>query len=242
LLVVSAVVPPLLVSSAGDAVAQHHDVDPVGASSLGGVWLRLLIVTALVVVTGTALLRPFTGDPGRRARALVVVAAAVAVVGELALVPARVDRLGPDEVLVPVLLVTGALAALPLVAWSRGRGGSRWPAAVGVVALVVGTDPAAVGELLAGDWTGGELRSSALAWVAALAWLALGVPGGRVTARAVGVVAFAVAVVVVAALPGFVAAGEHAAQGCCARAAVEPVGPVWRDEAGGRLRVLLHKT
>jgi hypothetical protein len=203
-------VPALLVVSAGTAAAQHHDVEPVGASSLGGVWLRLLTVAALVVVTGAALLRPFAGDPGRRGRGVVVSAAAVAVIGELALVPTRVERLDPRDVLLPVVLATGALAVLPLLSWARGRTAAWLSVVVGFVALVVGTDPAAVGELFAGEWAGSGLRSSALAWVSALAWFALGAQTGRVAGRAVGATAFVVAVVVVAAVPGFVAAGEHA--------------------------------
>ncbi|MFC6090038.1 DUF6239 family natural product biosynthesis protein [Saccharothrix lopnurensis] len=203
------VVPASVVALGGVASAQHHDVEPVGASSLGGVWLRLLIVVALVVVAGASLLRPFTEGLGGRARAVVVGAAAVAVVGELALVPVRVERLDPNEVVVPVVLMTGALAVLPVLAWSGGRSRGWMPAVVGVGALVVGTDVAAVGELVAGEWSGGELRASALAWVAALAWLTLSTPVWRGVSRVVGVVAFAVAVAVVAAVPGFVAAGEH---------------------------------
>ncbi|WP_253774922.1 DUF6239 family natural product biosynthesis protein [Goodfellowiella coeruleoviolacea] len=204
--------PVLLVCSAGTAAAQHHGVDAGGPASLGGVWLRLLTVAALVVVAAVALLRPFAGELGPRTRVLAVSAAATAVVGELALAPTRVDRLDPRVVLLPVVLATGALAVLPLHAWAWSAAARLLPATVGVGALVVGTAPAALGELVAGDWAGGVLRSSALAWVAALAWFALSAPVGRIAVRLVAVTAFAVAVAVVAAVPGFVAAGEHTAQ------------------------------
>ncbi|WP_199443809.1 DUF6239 family natural product biosynthesis protein [Umezawaea beigongshangensis] len=204
------VVVVLLLVLGDQAAAQpHHDVGQGGPSSLGGVWLRLLTVTALVVVVCVALLRPFPAGPGPRARAVAVSAGAVAVIGELALVPNRVDRLDPRDALLPVVMATSALAVLPLLSWSRGRVTRLLPAVAGLGAVVAGTDPAAVGALLAGEWTADGLRSSALAWVAALAWFALSAPVGRVAARSVAGIGFAVAVGVLAAVPGFVAAGEH---------------------------------
>ncbi|GLY50285.1 DUF6239 family natural product biosynthesis protein [Lentzea sp. NBRC 102530] len=205
LLVVAVAV--LLVPLGGEAAAQHHDIGPVGPSTLGGVWLRLLTVAALVVVIGSALLRPFVAGP--RSRVTAVSAGVVAVLGELLLVPVRVDRLDPRDVVLPVVMVTCALAALPLLSWSRGRVSRFLPALVGLGVAVAGTDPAAAGELLAGEWTGDALRSSALAWVAALTWFELTAPVGAVAVRSVAVVAFAVAVGALAAVPGFVAAGEH---------------------------------
>ncbi|MBW4722490.1 hypothetical protein [Saccharothrix obliqua] len=190
----------------GAVAAPHHGVDPAGAVAATGGWLRLLTVAALVVVAVVALVRPVAGL-GARARAVAVPASAAAVVGELALAPARVD---PRTAVLPVVLATGALAVLPLVAWARGPAVRLLPAAVGIAALVAGTDPAAADRVSVGDWT--ALRASALAWVAALAWFALSAPAGRTATRLVTATACVVAVAVVAALPGFVAAGEHTAQ------------------------------
>ena len=207
----SASVPSVAWSASGAVVVAQHDHGGVfGAASLGGVWLRLATVLALVVVAGFALLRPF-GGVGARARVVAVVAASVGVVGELALAPTAGERLDPRAVVLPVVLVTGALAVLPVLGWSRrAKAGGYGTAAVGALALVLGTDPAAVGDLLAGDWSQTALRSSALAWVAALAWFALGVPARPVASRVVRGAAFVVAVALVAALPGFTAAGGHA--------------------------------
>lgn len=159
----------------GISLAQHH-VGPGGAVELGGLWVRLLTMVALVVV---------------------------AVVGVLALAP---DPATGAAVL-PVVLVTTALAMLPVVDWTRRDGVSGYLAGtVGVLALVLGTEPAAVGELLSGDWSGAALRAGAPVWVAALAWLALAAPPRPVSARAVWVVGFVVATGVVAAVPGVIAA------------------------------------
>lgn len=193
----------------GVTLAQHH-VGPSGAVALGGLWVRLLTMVALVVVAAVALLRPFAGEGGARSRAVTVVAAFVAVIGVLALAPGS----AAGSAVLPVVLVTTALAMLPVVDWTRRDGVSGYLAGmVGVLALVLGTDPAAVGELLSGDWSGAALRVSAPAWIAALAWLALAAPPRPVSTRVVWVVGFVVATGVVAAVPGFVAAsgGEPAA-------------------------------
>jgi len=185
-----------------------HHVDPGGLVSVDGMWPRLVTLAALVVVAAVMLLRPFDRDPGKRSRIVAVVAAFVAVVGELALAPGGAGRLDPNAAALPVMLVTTALAMLPVFDWTRrGRTSGYLAGAVGVLALVLGTEPGAVGELLAGDWSREALRASALAWVAALAWFALATPARPAGVTAVRVVGFAVAVAVVATIPAFTAAG-----------------------------------
>jgi len=196
----------LALSSDGVTSAQHH-VDPVGAVAVDGLWLRLLTMAALVVVTAIALLRPFGGDRGSRSRSVAVVAAFVAVIGDLALAPAGAGRIEPGATVLPVVLVTTALAMLPVLdSTGRGRVSGYLAGLAGVLALVLGTDPAAVGELLSGDWTGEALRVSVLAWVGALAWFALAAPPRPAGTRVVRGAGFVVAVAVVAAIPGFTAA------------------------------------
>jgi hypothetical protein len=189
--------------------AQHHS-DPVGAIAVDGMWPRLLTMAALIVVTAVALLRPFVRGRSTWSRTVVVTTAFVAVVGELALAQGSTHRIDPRAAVLPVVLATTALALLPVLGWTRhGRVSGYLTGVIGVLALVLGTDLAAVGELVAGNWSGNALRVSALAWVAALAWFALGTPHRPAVARVVQVVSFAVAVAVVAAVPGFVAAGTH---------------------------------
>lgn len=185
---------------------QHH-VDPVGAVAVDGLWLRLLTMAALVVVTSVALLRPFGADRGTRSRTVAVVAAFVAVLGDLALAPESAGRVDPAAAVLPVVLVTTALAMLPVLdSTGRGRVSGYAAGIAGVLALVLGTDPAAAGQLLSGDWSGEALRVSALAWVGALAWFALAAPARPVDTRVVRGAGFVVAVAVVAAVPGFTAA------------------------------------
>jgi hypothetical protein len=197
----------LAVSADGITSAQHH-VDPVGAVAVDGLWLRLLTMAALVVVTAVALFRPFGGDRGRRSRTVAVVAAFVAVLGDLALAPDGANRLDPGAAVLPVVLVTTALAMVPVLdSTGRGRVSGYLAGLAGVLALVLGTDAAAVGELLSGEWSGEALRVSSLAWVGALAWFALAAPARPVDTRVVRGVGFVVAVAVVAAVPAFAAAG-----------------------------------
>lgn len=197
----------LAVSADGVTSAQHHG-DQVGAVAVDGLWLRLLTMAALVVVAAIALLRPFVGDWNARSRTVAVVAAVVVVIGSLALSPGRADRLDPNSAVLPIVVVTTALAMLPVVdPTRRGRVFGYLAALAGVLALVLGTDPAALGELMSGDWSATALRASALTWVGSLAWFALAAPARPADTRAVRGVGFVVAVAVVAAVPGFTAAG-----------------------------------
>jgi hypothetical protein len=199
--------PVLAVSAEGVTSAQHHG-DPGGAVAVDGLWLRLLTMAALVVVAAVALLRPFVGDRGTRSPTVAVVAAFVAVIGDLALAPEGAGRLDPAAAVLPVVLVTTALAMLPVLdSTGRGRVSGYLAGMAGLLAIVLGTDPAAMGELLSGDWSGEALRASALAWVGALAWFALAVPVRPAGTRVVRGAGFLVAVAVVAAVPGFTAAG-----------------------------------
>jgi hypothetical protein len=194
--------------------AQHHG-DVVGPVSVEGLWLRPLTVAALVLVAAFALLRPFVGTPSTRSRWVVVAAATVAVIGELAMTRTGAGRLDAAAGVLPVVLVTGALAALmALDPGRRGRVSGFLPVVVGVLGLVLGTEPAAVGELLSGRWSGAALRASALVWVAALAWFALDGPERPAVSRTAWVASAVVALAVVAALPGFTAVGgQDAASG-----------------------------
>lgn len=199
--------------------AQHHGGE-VGAVSVDGLLVRFVTMAALVLVAAFGLLRPFIGAPSTRLRAAVVAAATVAVVGELGMERAGGDRFDPGIGVLPVVLGTTALAALAMLDRRSGGAAGFLPLAIGVLGVVLGTDPAAVGELLSGNWWGRALRGSALVWVAALAWFALDASERPAVSRSALIASAVVAIAVVAALPGFAATGGRVEDSAAVRAQV----------------------
>ncbi|MCP2167722.1 hypothetical protein LX83_004595 [Goodfellowiella coeruleoviolacea] len=149
-------------------------------------WLRLLVLAALVVLTGAALLRPVAA-PGRAARVVVATAGVAVVVGESALAVLAERPPAPVSVVVPLGL---ALAAVVVAAV-----GWRFAAAVGVAATAVAGAECGVA------WFGDAAqrlvfdRAALLTGVAALAWFAAARPRRALPVHGTAVV---VAVVVLA--------------------------------------------
>ncbi|MBW4722032.1 DUF6239 family natural product biosynthesis protein [Saccharothrix obliqua] len=198
-----------------DALAPHAHPSAAGDGIAG---LRLLVVVSLVVLTGTALLRPVAGA-GRVVRWAAVVAGVVVVAGEWALT-ALAPR--PQHVLASVVPLALAVAAV-VVPWRRFAP----VVAVGVTALALAEFAVA--------WSEAEFRDAALrTGVAALAWFGVARPRRSLHATAA---VLAVAVLAGAAhltavdprrpVPGVLQSREVALGGEAVRVLVAPQRPGW---------------